>query len=397
MNPRKKFVFLSRAVFSIFVFFVFLSGVSFDAQNVFAQDKKCEFIKGEIRFGSKNNDPVEIAKLQYFLKQYEGFSNLPVNGSFDIQTVNAVKTFQIKYSADILKPWGYEKPTGVVYFLTQKKINEIVCGTNIALTQAQIKEIQDFKSSKDVVKDVVEKSEPIVESAPIPTDTTPKTEDVSVKKDSDILIELGEDVLKENSVSTNKKIFGGWFSSFGTEATTTQSSIFSIPHGINAVEAVVLFIVTVLFLNVLSTVVSLKRSAIFVVGTLIATALSIVFNRSYMVIPFVLVLGVSLYIFLKHTFIKDEETFSEPKEDLKREHGEMAKETVVELVPEIQHGPENVVVPMEEPEPIIEPAVDIELDPAVLEKVPELSTQKEVKIIMGHVVKENPPVEEKKD
>jgi len=73
------------------------------------------------------NDPVEVAKLQMFLINYEGFTNLSVTGIYDQITYNAVKTFQLKYAADILAPWGDTIPTGYVYTATIKKINEIYC------------------------------------------------------------------------------------------------------------------------------------------------------------------------------------------------------------------------------------------------------------------------------
>ncbi|MBX4209350.1 peptidoglycan-binding protein [Candidatus Parcubacteria bacterium] len=73
-----------------------------------------------------NNNPNEVRKLQYFLNTYEG-ANLAVNGEFDAATEAAVKAFQVKYSNEILAPWGVTEPTGVVYITTSLKINRVYC------------------------------------------------------------------------------------------------------------------------------------------------------------------------------------------------------------------------------------------------------------------------------
>jgi len=94
-----------------------------------------------------NNDPVEVLKLQAFLINFEGHSNLSLTGVFDQTTFDAVSAFQTKYFKDILEPWGHTGPTGYVYILTLKKINEIYCQKIFPLNQAQINEIAAFKAS----------------------------------------------------------------------------------------------------------------------------------------------------------------------------------------------------------------------------------------------------------
>jgi hypothetical protein len=77
-----------------------------------------------------NNDPIEVKKLQVFLKNLEGFTSLSVNGVYDDQTVAAVNVFQTKYAHDVLVPWdGTSNPSSFVYILTKKKVNEIYCQT----------------------------------------------------------------------------------------------------------------------------------------------------------------------------------------------------------------------------------------------------------------------------
>lgn len=92
------------------------------------------------------NDPIEVLKLQSFLNVFEK-ENLSLTGVFDRTTFEAVERFQVKYSSDILEPWGDKVTTGFVYILTKKKINEIYCNTLINLNQADKDEIEAFRNS----------------------------------------------------------------------------------------------------------------------------------------------------------------------------------------------------------------------------------------------------------
>ena len=106
---------------------------------------ECSYLKDYLRMGD-NNDVEEVKKLQQFLKDFEGFSDLEVSGIFDQATFDAVSLFQSKYRSDILDPWGIEVPTGYVYYTTQKKINEIQCKKAFPLTQNQQAEISSFNA-----------------------------------------------------------------------------------------------------------------------------------------------------------------------------------------------------------------------------------------------------------
>lgn len=110
----------------------------------------CDYLHDYLHIGW-NNDPVEVIKLQLFLKDLEGFSNLQVNGTFDQATFDAVSQFQVKYQPDILTPWGYAQgeSTGYVYILTKKKINEIFCQHAYPLNAQQAQEIADFRALLD--------------------------------------------------------------------------------------------------------------------------------------------------------------------------------------------------------------------------------------------------------
>ncbi len=74
------------------------------------------------------NDPKEVQKLKRFLDEYENANITDFSGTYDEVTMNAVKTFQNKYSKDVLEgPWGIAQATGYVYKSTLAKINELYC------------------------------------------------------------------------------------------------------------------------------------------------------------------------------------------------------------------------------------------------------------------------------
>jgi len=105
----------------------------------------CDYVTSYLRFGD-NNEAGEVTRLQTFLRDTEGFSNLAVTGVFDQATFDAVSQFQLKYAGDVLAPWGINFPTGYVYYTTLKKINEIYCGETLPFTDAQIAEMEEFKT-----------------------------------------------------------------------------------------------------------------------------------------------------------------------------------------------------------------------------------------------------------
>ena len=90
--------------------------------------KAGDYITAYMKQGIDNN-PVEVTKLQNFLNEYEG-ANISVTGVFDASTTAAVKVFQVKYTKDVLSPWGITNPTGIVYITTTHEINNIFCSLN---------------------------------------------------------------------------------------------------------------------------------------------------------------------------------------------------------------------------------------------------------------------------
>ncbi len=105
----------------------------------------CEYLRDYLRIDWVN-DPIEVIKLQAFLKSFEGFENLEINGVFDQATFDAVAIFQERYFDDILAPWGHEEFTGFVYILTKKKVNEIYCQRAFPLNKSQEEEIRLFRA-----------------------------------------------------------------------------------------------------------------------------------------------------------------------------------------------------------------------------------------------------------
>ncbi|MBI4136347.1 MAG: peptidoglycan-binding protein [Candidatus Vogelbacteria bacterium] len=83
------------------------------------------YLQKYIKFGLAN-DPIEVRKLQMFLRDFEGFE-VPVSGFYDSITFEAVKQFQLRYREAILKPWGIDYPTGYVYITTTLAINNLYC------------------------------------------------------------------------------------------------------------------------------------------------------------------------------------------------------------------------------------------------------------------------------
>lgn len=106
---------------------------------------ECNYLLEYLKYGRKNN-PLEMIKLQSFLKGFEGFKKVDINKKFDIPTLNAVHAFQRRYSDDILEPWALPGSTGYVYITTKKKINELYCQKEFPFTRAQKQEIKEYRA-----------------------------------------------------------------------------------------------------------------------------------------------------------------------------------------------------------------------------------------------------------
>lgn len=117
-----------------------------DGQVLGTSIPNCEYLR-DFLHKDWNNDWIEVAKLQAFLNVNQGYSEVAINGVFDDATYEAVKKFQVRYNDEVLNPWGYEdnEPTGFVYITTRKKINEIYCNTAFPLSDEQLLEIAEYR------------------------------------------------------------------------------------------------------------------------------------------------------------------------------------------------------------------------------------------------------------
>ena len=91
-----------------------------------------------------NNNPVEVKKLQVFLRDLEGF-NVEITGVYDDQTIVSLNAFQNRYKDDVLTPWGHTSPTSFTYITTKKKVNEIYCKRAFPVTVAEQAEIDAYR------------------------------------------------------------------------------------------------------------------------------------------------------------------------------------------------------------------------------------------------------------
>ena len=125
-------------------------GIELTHASVVPVPQECFYLREYLRLGA-NNNPAEVTKLQTFLHNNEGFTNLPVTGFFDTATDQAVRTFQDRYKKDVLDFWNLPSNTGYVYFTTQKKVNELYCKREFPLDRTQMDEITSFR---DLIKRV---------------------------------------------------------------------------------------------------------------------------------------------------------------------------------------------------------------------------------------------------
>ncbi|KND48823.1 MAG: T1SS secreted agglutinin RTX [Parcubacteria bacterium C7867-005] len=114
--------------------------------------RSCLWLRDYMRIDFQN-DQIEVMKLQTFLKDMMGYSGVTVTGTFDQGTFDAVSAFQMQYEADILTPWGHTAPTGYVYILTLKKVNEIFCQRAFPITDSQELEIIAFRALLQSLRD----------------------------------------------------------------------------------------------------------------------------------------------------------------------------------------------------------------------------------------------------
>ncbi|PIR83985.1 hypothetical protein COU18_01085 [Candidatus Kaiserbacteria bacterium CG10_big_fil_rev_8_21_14_0_10_51_14] len=117
-----------------------------------ADGESCDqYLTAFIKSGAKN-DENQVRRLQYVLRDFEGFSNIQVNGIYDAATLVAVHAFQTKYASEILAPWGISESTGFTYLTTRKKVNEIYCRDTkqFPLTASEQQTIERVRTGQSV-------------------------------------------------------------------------------------------------------------------------------------------------------------------------------------------------------------------------------------------------------
>lgn len=72
-----------------------------------------------------NNNPTQVTLWQKFFNKFFG-SNLPETGVYDDPTFNETKEFQLRFSPEILSPWGLDHATGFIYKTTRMKANQLI-------------------------------------------------------------------------------------------------------------------------------------------------------------------------------------------------------------------------------------------------------------------------------
>ncbi len=127
------------------------------------------YLRDYITYGVDNN-PEQVEKLQLFLNQHMG-TDLEVDGHYGTETKAVVNDFQVKYTEEVLAPWGITEPTGQVYMTTKAKINDIMCPTvvvpvpevrteKVATEEEEVVvEEEEEEMEEDVVVDVIDEEE----------------------------------------------------------------------------------------------------------------------------------------------------------------------------------------------------------------------------------------------
>jgi hypothetical protein len=198
---------------------------------------ECNYLLEYLRYGRSNN-PLEVIKLQGFLRNYEGFSNLQITGNFDEATLNAVNIFQERYSQDVLVPWGLESYTGYVYITTKKKINEIYCQRPFPLTLDQGREIAAYRDRSRITASA--ETSPGPESAPL--------EEVGILPPGADEIS-GEIMVESATTATTAPLSFSQFNIAALKTINTQpaSPFFTLPANWKTILGIILAVILAIF------------------------------------------------------------------------------------------------------------------------------------------------------
>lgn len=276
----------------------------------------CNYLLEYIKFGAQNN-PTEVRKLQIFLRDLMGYSNVPVTGVYDQVTYNAVKEFQTGFRNDILTPWGYDGNTGTgyVYILTKKKVNEIYCEKAFPLNTQQESEIAAYKTFLESLKTqgitvpstAGSQGQNNVPQGQNATSTTP----VPSEEQQNIDINNGEiGVLPTSSTTATSSP-----SFFTQNFRNVAAALFALPTSPSAgARSLAILLIILIIIYVITLVIDrtnyigldekvrrFRRIMFYMAGLAIAIILAILFNFLTILLPLIIVeLGVAItYLVLK--------------------------------------------------------------------------------------------------
>lgn len=267
-----------------------------DVSNLFSSGgeilgaSSCSYLRDYLRIDWAN-DKVEVLKLQSFLNIYNG-ANLSLSGVFDQNTLVAVNNFQNRYESDILTPWGHDAPTGFVYILTKKKINEIYCNTTYPLTSEQAKEISDFRNFLESLK--TNNSGASYDASGIGGDLEGAIKGVVV------IDQNGEVVDSVSSTSTGSLVRNDSFSS--SILRNAAVSIFAVPDSsLDLLRCLIAFLIILLVAYIVSGILTngrKERRIVFLILSIIAIIISILINFYCVVAPLLVAVIISALLIL---------------------------------------------------------------------------------------------------
>ncbi len=267
----------------------------------------CEYLRDYLRIGW-NNDPIEVIKLQVFLKELEDFKNLQITGVFDQATFDAVSEFQVRYQPDILTPWGYAQGeyTGYVYILTKKKVNEIFCQKAYPVNAAQQDEINQFNAFLKGLKD---RGVSLPGSVSGSTNETPSLGNATST--------LGSVGFVPSLPSTNTTVGSNGLIN-NERVRNAAAAIFAGPQGlVDAMKSVAFFILALLVLYGIADAVTrlqnrkgeltaqsvrTRKIFTFIFGLILVIVLCFVFQYYAIILPFILLLIILSVVLLWISF-----------------------------------------------------------------------------------------------
>ncbi len=277
--------------------------ITFETAPVVENPRVCSYLRDYLR-DDFINDSDEVIKLQAYLNTFEN-ENIFVNGIFDADTRAAVERYQAKYADSILNPWGSEEPSGYVYILTQKHINETYCRTAFPLTVGEENEIAAYKA---LLERLAEQGIPDggVVSPTEPGNTlNPEINDGTIGLGNATSTNGIKDIIKDTDIKDNPND--------GTVNIGNLAAIvFAFPDSVNEAAIclgwfllllLLVYVVGTVLVNMLSRndIVSdrrmrIRKVAVFIVGLVYTYIPALLFNEECLIVPITLAIIVLVLV-----------------------------------------------------------------------------------------------------